>query len=297
MKTGNPATRSPEATTFSLLPDGIGTEIDLGPDDQGMEPPGDGRRGRRPERRTTLGSSRLSTYTRPSILALPVSSPSPPRRTRWDERYADGDWEDDHRPAPILRDAAPWLPPPGVALDLACGAGRNTLHLARMGWKVLGVDLSIEGLRILARRGRAQDLPVLPVLADAGRFALRPGSVDLVVNTRFLLRSTFPLILNVLRPGAVLLFETFSVLELEALGGDIRREFAVERGELRRAFGSLEVLLHEEGVFESPEGERGLARFVGRKPRRPLKKGRDHRDGVLRCQGRRSVESDAPVHR
>ena len=42
--------------------------------------------------------------------------------------------------------------------------------------------------------------------------------------------------------------------------------------------------------------------ICGRRPtrrgtRRPLKKGRDHRDGVLRCQGRRSVESDAPVHR
>ena len=36
---------------------------------------------------------------------------------------------------------------------------------------------------------------------------------------------------------------------------------------------------------------------VGGSPKRPLKKGRDHRDGVLRCQGRRSVESDAPVHR
>ena len=190
-------------------------------------------------------------------------------QARWDARYAAGDWVDAEAPAAILTDAAPWLPPPGTALDLACGPGRNALFLAERGWRVLGVDLSAEGLRRLARRSRRRDLPVQPVLADLERFGLRPSSADLVVNTRFLLRSLFPLIREALRPGGLLLFETFSVHEIEALGGDIRRAYALDRGELRRAFADFEVLLYQEGIFPREEGERGLARLVARKRERP----------------------------
>ena len=191
------------------------------------------------------------------------------RRPSWDERYAEGDWADTGEPATIVTDALPWLARPGLALDLACGAGRNALFLARRGWRVVGMDLSVEGLRILGRRARSEGLPVLPVLADAGRFQVRPGAFDLVVNTHFLLRGSFPLIRSALRPGGLLLFETFSVLELEELGGDIRRAFALERGELLQAFQGFQVLLHEEGVFERGEGERGLARLIARKEQAP----------------------------
>ncbi|MBC7447712.1 MAG: hypothetical protein H7330_06590 [Hymenobacteraceae bacterium] len=37
---------------------------------------------------------------------------------------------------------------PGTALDVAMGQGRNTLLLARQGWKTTGIDVATEGLRI-----------------------------------------------------------------------------------------------------------------------------------------------------
>lgn len=193
------------------------------------------------------------------------ASGDPDRRARWDERYRDGDWADVREPAEVLRRAARWLPPRGRALDLACGAGRNALFLADRGLRVMAVDLSIEGLRRTARRARRRRLPVLAVQADLNRFAVRSGTFDVVVNTHFLLRSTFPLIIEALVPGGLLVFETWSVDEIDVLGGDIRREYALEHGELPRAFADFEVLETREGVVARPEGERGLARLVARK--------------------------------
>lgn len=195
------------------------------------------------------------------------------RRARWDERYREGDWLDARGPAEALVRAAPWLPREGRALDLACGAGRNALFLAERGLRVMAVDLSWEGLQRTARRARTVGrrgtaLRILPVHADLERFAVRSGSVQVVVNTHFLLRSTFPRITDALAPGGLLVFETFNVDEIDLLGGDIRREFALERGELLEAFPDLEILDHEEGIVERPEGERGLTRLIARKPPR-----------------------------
>ena len=187
---------------------------------------------------------------------------------RWDERYRDGDWADIDRPAAIVEDALPWLSPPGLVLDAACGAGRNSLHLARLGFKVIGIDISLEGLRRLDRRARAEDLPVHPIHADLEHFELPRSCFDVIINTQFLLRPLFPLYRDGLKVGGLVVVETYNVDEVRVLGGDIRREYALEHGELESAFSDFEILLSEEGVFPREEGERGLARLIARKPAR-----------------------------
>lgn len=70
----------------------------------------------------------------------------------WDERY---------RAAGTVWGAAPnrWVEqeladlPPGRALDLACGEGRNALWLAGRGWQVTAVDFSAVALE----KGKAAD--------------------------------------------------------------------------------------------------------------------------------------------
>jgi SAM-dependent methyltransferase len=187
-------------------------------------------------------------------------------RARWDDRYRLGDWADIDEPAPILRDAEAWLEPPGLALDVACGAGRNSLFLARRGFTVIAVDISWEGLRRLAARAGQESLEIHPIHADLESFAFSAESFDVIINSRFLLRSLFPTFRSALKSGGILLIETFNVDEIEVLGGDIRRPFALERGELQRSFRDFDFLRYEEGVFEEPEGERGLARLIARKP-------------------------------
>jgi len=50
-----------------------------------------------------------------------------------------------------LRDSGV-VPPEGKVLDLGCGTGRHVVHLAALGFRVTGVDLSAEMLRLAARK-------------------------------------------------------------------------------------------------------------------------------------------------
>jgi SAM-dependent methyltransferase len=99
----------------------------------------------------------------------------------WDERY---------RASETVWGAAPnrWVEqeltdlPPGSALDLACGEGRNAVWLAQRGWQVTAVDFSAVGLAKgteLARRAGVGQ-PIEWVHADVTRYtASRP--VDLAL--------------------------------------------------------------------------------------------------------------------
>jgi SAM-dependent methyltransferase len=55
---------------------------------------------------------------------------------------------------------------PGRALELACGAGRNSLWLAERGWEVTGVDFSEVALAEARRLAAVRGLAIEWVLAD-----------------------------------------------------------------------------------------------------------------------------------
>ena len=78
------------------------------------------------------------------------------RIARWNEKYARGEGLHDFYPSEPLREAIARATP-GVALDLACGAGRYALLLAEHGWRVLAVDGSKVAIDLLCaeaeRRG------------------------------------------------------------------------------------------------------------------------------------------------
>src|SRR3970282_2133468 len=63
-------------------------------------------------------------------------SMSQAERLRWDERYRTGAYTDRKHPTALLAEWVSQLAQ-GRALDVACGAGRNSLYLAANGW---GVD-------------------------------------------------------------------------------------------------------------------------------------------------------------
>ncbi|TJZ44131.1 class I SAM-dependent methyltransferase [Streptomyces piniterrae] len=61
--------------------------------------------------------------------------------------------------------------PPGKALDLGCGNGRNSVYLARHGWRVTGVELIGHALAKARRTTAAAGVPVNLVQGDATRLS------------------------------------------------------------------------------------------------------------------------------
>jgi len=69
--------------------------------------------------------------------------------------------------------------PPGTALDLACGAGRNALWLAEHGWSVTAVDGAPAAIDILLKRASERALRVEAFLApDSSHNSARPNTTS-----------------------------------------------------------------------------------------------------------------------
>jgi SAM-dependent methyltransferase len=95
----------------------------------------------------------------------------------WDERYAASELVWSAEPNVFVAAELADLPP-GRALDLAAGEGRNAIWLARRGWTVTAADFS----QVALDKGRrlAGDTQVRWVRADATAWD-EPAAYDLVV--------------------------------------------------------------------------------------------------------------------
>lgn len=115
----------------------------------------------------------------------------------WDERYSRPEYEWKTEPnqfvAAELGDLAPARAPdpPGRALDLAAGEGRNAVWLAGRGWRVTAVDFSRMGLEKGRKLAVARDVEVDWVVADLLDYVPTPGAFDLVLIAYLHLRADF----------------------------------------------------------------------------------------------------------
>jgi SAM-dependent methyltransferase len=132
----------------------------------------------------------------------------------WDERYAASELVWSRGPNQLVAAECADLPP-GRAVDLACGEGRNAIWLASRGWHVTAVDFS----RVALDKGRwlagdptdepTGDRSIDWVCADATQW--RGEGYDLAVVAYFQVpagdrRTAVRNVVEALRPGGTLLW-------------------------------------------------------------------------------------------
>lgn len=165
-------------------------------------------------------------------------------------------------PSPWLVAQLHHLSSHGVALDVACGRGRNALWLAERGLTVVAVDRDADAVAALADQARRRGLRITARVADLEAPDWTPGAApfDVIAVFNYLHRPLLPRLVGALRPGGVLVYETFT--QAQALVGRPRNpDFLLGPGELRRLTAPLAVLDEREGEYEG----RWIASIAARK--------------------------------
>jgi SAM-dependent methyltransferase len=150
-----------------------------------------------------------------------------------------------------LVDHAHLLPPGGDALDVASGAGRNAIWLAERGFHTRAVDRDEAAILQIRETAARLQLPLQADVVDleTGDPQVFPPAYDVIVVVHYLHRPLFPALKAALRPGGVLVYETFT--RAQALRGrPTNPAFLLELGELRDLVAPLDVLVEREGDFE-----------------------------------------------
>ena len=168
----------------------------------------------------------------------------------WDQRYAGSELVWTAQPNRFVVDELQALPP-GRALDVGAGEGRNAIWLADRGWQVTAVDFSAAGLDKGRRLAGAHGLVIDWVHADLRGYQPDEGSFQLVLVAYLQLREAeldgvLRRAAAALAPGGVLLVVGHDVTNLtEGVGGPPDPAVLYAPESIKRALGGLTVLRAE----------------------------------------------------
>lgn len=165
-------------------------------------------------------------------------------------------------PTPFLMDVVKSLTP-GDALDVCMGEGRNSIFLARLGWKVTGFDVSDVAVANALAKAKKAGAEITAVRSGYQHFDFGHERWDLIVMTYayFPIRDTKYInrLIESMRHGGLLVFQ-YGVLKKGADGtGDAALLGIPEEGELKEIFRKLRILRYQEveEISDWQVGDRG----------------------------------------
>ncbi len=191
-----------------------------------------------------------------------------PDQIKWNKKYAErGIANFPQEPSLWLQNHKLWLERDGKsrALDIACGNGRNSVFLAKLGYQVDAIDISDVAVDWLKAKAARQKLALFPVHQDLDNVSFPDDYYQVVCNFYFLNRHLFPEMIKALSSEGLLFFETFTQDHL-AFNPKMNPDFCLYRNELLAAFQSLHILHYREFVIEDKQGKpRAIAQLMAQK--------------------------------
>lgn len=155
------------------------------------------------------------------------------------------------------------LLPKGRVLDIAMGDGRNAIFLAALGFQAEGVDISPESVKKAEDTATIQGVEVAARVVDLEKESfIQPDSYDLIICFRYLQRSLIPHIKTGLREGGIVVYETYTIDQLQ-FGKPKNPDFLLKHNELLNLFRDFHCIKYHEGIFED---KKAVAGIIARKP-------------------------------
>ncbi len=183
-----------------------------------------------------------------------------PDPARWNRVFANPDPIFNTAPNAFLSESIKRLKP-GSALDVGMGQGRNSVHLAKVGWDVTGIDISDQGIAIAQQSAKAAGVKLTTINVSMDDFDFGSERWDLVVGT-YVGTSWLANAVRGLKPGGVEVVEGFMAAR------DIRGSGVNEA--LKRFLGESLRILRYEDVEGQPDWSKEPGRVMRILAQKPL---------------------------
>ncbi len=144
------------------------------------------------------------------------------------------------------------------------GRGRNALYLAAQGFDVEGLERDQQAIAACLTAADACGLQLTARQVDLEQHRIPPGYYDLIICFYYLDRNLMPQIKEALRPGGMVVYETFLIDNHDRFGHPRHREYCLAYNELLNTFKDFRVLFYHEGMIEN---RKAVAQIVAQKTR------------------------------
>lgn len=183
-------------------------------------------------------------------------------RLFWNKRYDTETYILGKEPVEFLKEYINILPR-GKALDIAMGGGRNAVFLAKNGFEVDGCDVSDIAVKKTLELAKENNVRVNAFVADLEIYKLPKDAYDVVACFYYLQRSLIPQIKEALKPGGMVIYETYTIENRErGFEGPKNEDYLLKTNELLDLFKDLTIIYYRELVLDD---KKAVASLIARK--------------------------------
>lgn len=169
-------------------------------------------------------------------------------KIKWNEKYTNNKSLLKKRPQSKKLSNAIKIVKGNLALDVACGVGRNSIFLAQNGFEVEALDISSVALEELDKNNYKN---IKTKQIDLESYCPKEDSYNLIVMTNYLDRNLIEKLYKALKKDGILFIETY-MFHKENEKTPSNPNFLLKENELKTFFKEEGIILDYEEFFNEP---------------------------------------------